>query len=74
MPVTSFITVPNFDRSITGGGCDPYVVVKMLFPEKEGWLEWMTTGWHIIQKETYLNILLIFICMFKIQLLLFIFW
>ena len=30
-----FITVPNFDPSITGGGCDPYVVVKMLFPENE---------------------------------------
>mmetsp|Transcript_9551 Transcript_9551/g.14375 ORF Transcript_9551/g.14375 Transcript_9551/m.14375 type:complete len:379 (+) Transcript_9551:94-1230(+) len=28
-----FVTVPNFDPSITGGGCDPYVVVKMLFPE-----------------------------------------
>ena len=26
------ITVPNFDPSITGGGCDPYIVVKMLFP------------------------------------------
>jgi phosphatidylinositol-3,4,5-trisphosphate 3-phosphatase and dual-specificity protein phosphatase PTEN len=26
------ITVPNFDPSITGGGCDPYVIVKMLFP------------------------------------------
>ncbi|CAE7459986.1 pten [Symbiodinium microadriaticum] len=27
-----FVTVPNFDPSITGGGCDPYVIVKMLFP------------------------------------------
>jgi phosphatidylinositol-3,4,5-trisphosphate 3-phosphatase and dual-specificity protein phosphatase PTEN len=26
------ITVPNFDPSITGGGCDPYVIIKMLFP------------------------------------------
>jgi phosphatidylinositol-3,4,5-trisphosphate 3-phosphatase and dual-specificity protein phosphatase PTEN len=26
------ITVPNFDPSITGGGCDPYLIVKMLFP------------------------------------------
>jgi hypothetical protein len=26
------ITVPNFDPSITGGGCDPYVMIKMLIP------------------------------------------
>lgn len=30
-----FVTVPNFDPSITGGGCDPYVIVKMLFPSDD---------------------------------------
>lgn len=45
-----FITVPNFDHSITGGGCDPYVVVKMLFPVMEG-----EQNSHICRQHTVFN-------------------
>ena len=30
------VTVPNFDPAITGGGCDPYVVVKVLDQGADG--------------------------------------
>lgn len=34
------VTVPNFDPAITGGGCDPYVIVKVLDQGMDGtWKE-----------------------------------
>lgn len=35
-----FNSVPNFDPSISGGGCDPYVVIKALLKEPNDNLLW----------------------------------
>lgn len=40
------ITVPNFDPSITGGGCDPYCVIKVLLP---------TSNSHVYKSRSIFN-------------------
>ena len=35
-----FNSVPNFDRSISGGGCDPYVVIKALIKQPNESIIW----------------------------------
>lgn len=52
------ITVPNFDPSITGGGCDPYVIVKMLFPvdlQSSGTATTPSTQSNIYKQKTIFN-------------------
>lgn len=62
------ITVPNFDPSITGGGCDPYVVIKMLFPietqsqtvQQSSSTTQTTSSTNIYKQQTIFNQLLEF--------------
>ena len=48
-----FITVPNFDPAITGGGCDPYVKVLTLTKKaRTNDIEWVERGVFNQQKRT----------------------